>query len=374
MIFSFKINNPKISLAIFCIIITFFSCNQKTNQIQDNVEHFEITEDKTMAKSWDEIFTNHQILEFSFSNPSMEIYRIGDFFINSRGEYFIQDPKARRIRHFSAQRKFIRNIGSTGEGPGQYLMGALAALDNQDNLIVFDIMKSTLIRYLYPEYSHDKEFSIKTNFNGYINVGPEDRLIAYSRKHPIESLIIQFNNKGKIIKQVFEPQDKNYIHFITRFGMGRVNDFLKQGIVFMNPQKYEIYIYDYDLNIKRILKPQNPSKFFPFRENFPKSLPFYDFTRKHAKWWQKSLVPLEAKTIGEKFIIGMVAQFTKYIPKIYINIHDTNGKTYAKGIEIPFDGMIMFIKGKHIYVREDDSLNEKGEIAPPRIHRYTINL
>jgi hypothetical protein len=52
------------------------------------------------------------------------------------------------------------------------------------------------------------------------------------------------------------------------------------------------------------------------------------------------------KTIGEKMLIGVVAQFTKYSSKFYINIHDIDGNTYAKGLEVPFDGMIKFIKGK----------------------------
>jgi hypothetical protein len=362
------------TLILLFLLFVNYSCKPKNVNSENNIEYKVIKENTSLATTWDEIFTDHQILEFTFPDPSRDLYRIGSLIVNSRGEYIVQDPKAKSILYFDNHRSFIGNIGKIGEGPGEYLLGILATLDHQDNIFVYDVMKRKIIKYLYPDYSYGNQISLKVHHSFYTVVDPSGNIFVYSKDILKKHKIVKCNPSGEILKQAFEPEDTNYFTYITRFGLGIINPYYNDGIAFMNPHKYEIYIYDYDLNLKKILNPVKPSKYFPFHENYPKSLSIYDFTPKHAKWWQKTMVPIEVRTIGEKMMIGVVAQFTKFSSKVYINIHDIDGNTYAKGLEIPFEGMIKFIKGKHIYIEEEDRINDKSEIVPPRLHRYTIKF
>jgi hypothetical protein len=362
------------TLIILFLLFVNYGCKHKKGEADKNVEYKVIKENKSLETTWNEIFTDHQILEFTFSDPSMEIYRMGNLVINSKGEYIIQDPKARKNLHFDNQGRFIRHIGRYGEGPGEFIIGILATIDQHDHIYLYDVVKRKIIKYLFPDYSFGEEISLKVLQSFYTVIDPVGNFIVYSKDVLLKHKIVKCNPSGEILKQAFEPEDTNYINFITRFGLGIINPYFKKGVVFMNPQKYEIFVYDFDLNLKKVFMPLTPSKFFPYRESLPTSLPFYDFSPKHAKWWGKSLVPYEVKTIGEKMMIGVVAQFTKFSSKVYINIHDIDGNTYAKGLEIPFEGMIKFIKGKHIYIEEEDRINDKSEIVPPRLHRYTIKF
>lgn len=53
-----------------------------------------------------------------------------------------------------------------------------------------------------------------------------------------------------------------------------------------------------------------------------------------------------------------------------MNLHDLNGKTCARGLEIPYNGRVVYTKDDYIYVREDVRFGEGDEILPPRLHRY----
>jgi hypothetical protein len=358
-----------ITIFISFLLLSFLGCsgNNGKNHIECT-----FTMHDTMAQKWEDVFTDHTVLKFTFPKPGRELMDIRGFVINSKGDYIIHDAKSTSIIQFHSDGYVIRYIGNYGEGPGEYLMCQIAALDRKDNLFVFDLMKRQFIRYDFPNYSYKDQFKYYSIVNGQLVVDLKGNFISYSLDDETNQLICSFNPGGKVLKRTFSIEDKKYIFFIKRFGMGRVNDYPGKGFLFMDPQKYRIHLFDYDLNLTKVIYPKEPSKFFPFRENFPNSLSPYEFSPKHAKWWEKSLVPHEVRLIGENVLIGVLNKCNKYSVKQYVNIHDLNGLTYATGLEVPFNGYIKLTRGSYIYILEEDRLTEKGDIIPQKLHRYKI--
>lgn len=369
-----NIIGPALHLLISLVFVLLFNnnCSPEHKNSDESIEHKTFRLNSSLLKNWDDIFSDHQILVFKFPNAERELYSINGIRINSKGQYIIKDGKAKLAMLFDFNGTFIKNIGAWGEGPGEYLMGLLTELDSQDNLYIYDIMNHQISMYCYPEYSYKKRFLVKSMIRGCTLATPDGYFVDYSLDTLSNYLICKFNDSGKVAKRAFKVKDKNYATFIPRFGLGRINLNPGKGVIFMNPQEYEICIFDYSLNLEKVIKSPHSSTYFPRRKKFPNHLTPFDFTRAHAKWWEKSLIPIEARIFKNYLIIGILHQYIKYSYIQYINLHNLEGNTFAVGIRVPFNGTILYNKDDFIYILEQDKVNDEGQITPQKIHRYKI--
>jgi hypothetical protein len=330
---------------LLIIILLFFwtGCNpKKTNKM----EEIPFNTDEISHSKWDDIFSNDEIIPFSFDNPDLEIYTIGDMLISPAGDYFILDGKARKVMQFDKEGKFIRFIGKYGEGPGEYALAACPYMDKYNNLYLYDVVRFRINKYTSPEYNFEKQIRMKLSIQDLL-IDADNNIIIYTVSDPY--ILHQLDPKGNVIKKAFMPKKVNFRLFSARFQLGRLSNIPGRGFLASYPEEYKVYLFDYKLNIKKMLYTKTVSTYFPPKENFPNDLSPYDFTPGHAKWWGKYLKPSMVYYLGNGIFLKVLLKYTNLSARSFINLHDLNGNTYAKGVEVPFEGIIRYA-GKDFYM------------------------
>jgi len=147
---------------------------------------------------------------------------------------------------------------------------------------------------------------------------------------------------------------------------------IREGFLFIYPEEYKIYLFDYQFNLKKILYTESTSKYFPPKAEFPGTISPYGFTPKHASWWGQSLRPAVVFYLGNRKLALQLVEFTNLSGKFYVNIHDLDGVTYAAGLEVPFEGIIRYAKDGYIYVVEDSKFDKNNKVVPLKLHRFKL--
>lgn len=139
----------------------------------------------------------------------------------------------------------------------------------------------------------------------------------------------------------------------------------------MYPYNYEVSLYDRQLNLKKIFFSDRSSLFTPAGEPFPQSWNPYHYSPKIAKWWGEQLRPIALFGFGNGMYLVEMGKYDNLETESYANIHDVNGVTYAEGLKVPHSVM-RYSKDGYIYIVEDSSFDENGNITPLRLHRYKL--
>jgi len=256
-----------------------------------------------------------------------------------------------------------------GEGPGEYSLATASCLDRESNLYIFDDGKMRINKYSSPTYKYEGQVPSSLSSRDMI-VDNNGSFILFV--HQGEKLIRKLDREGHVTGETFVPKDDQLTMFFSRFGLGRLSDIPNEGFLFIWPGEYKIYLFDYDLSVKKVLYAGTPSRYFPAFEKLPRSLSPYNYTPAHARWWEKSLHPGLMYYLGgqKRLFLVVLAEFKNLSQKYYLNVHDLDGKTYAAGVEVPFDGIVRYAKDGYIYVVEESSFNDKSEITPLKLHRF----
>ena len=191
-------------LTLFSILFFIISCTQKVEQ---SVEIISVNPGQSDSVSLSKIASGvEKILletkEASFITRIQEIERTKQFiFVNDAG---------RRILQFDSSGKFLRQIGSAGRGPGEYMGINNIALDSVNSILYISAFKQILAfdfsgRLIneikqgavseFMTVSGDKiltvstSFGIKSNENKYLNI---TKLIRYTLQGiPLDTIIIK---------------------------------------------------------------------------------------------------------------------------------------------------------------------------------------
>ncbi len=353
--------------AVLLLVILKTDCNSRKHTADEII----LKEVKSIASKWEDYFESSHPIQFIFDNQDMEVISIGDLVISSRGDYFILDGKVKKILWFSAAGNFLQFISRYGEGPGEYLLPGCLALDEKDNLYFFDLVKQTIIKHASPEYKFDKQIRINQFIQDLMIDGNGD-YIGYSLSSAKRKILFKFNDSGKSIDMNFSPQHERLLIFLARFGLGRFSPIDNRSFLFFYPEEYKIYLYGCDFKIKKVLIPGSSSMYYPFMEELPGYLSPFDFNKEQAKWWRKSLRTASIFYLGDGIFITILFDYKDRDIVSYINIHSIDGMTYARGLKVPFNGIIRCAKDGYVYVVEDSVFDEKGNILPLRLHRFKL--
>lgn len=185
-------------------------------------------------------------------------------------------------------------------------------------------------------------------------------------------LLKKYTPEGKLLGEMFKCKDESLRIFMARFNPGGLAGIKNKGFLFLYPDKYIIFFYDYSLNLQRIYLPEKFSTFFPTVPNFPTHLSPYEISEEHSKWWDQFLHPGDIWILRDKFFVITMLRSEGMGGKFYINVHDIEGITYAIGIEVPFNGRIVYAREDFLYVLEEERFGDKDEILPARLHRYKL--
>jgi len=356
-------------MVVFCgSIVT--NCN-KSDNAGENKNRIVLTENAHVKTQWQDVFTDDTVLDFSFVDPNEELITIGIVMITTNKEYIILDGKAKKIIHFDKDRKFVRYISKPGEAPGEYLLPRCMALDDQDNLFLFDLSKRRISKFSAPDYSYKSEIVFNASIQNFF-IDNNGDYIGYQISDP--DVLIKVDSRGKIVKKAFVPERFNFRAFSSRFQMGRVVKIPGDRFLFTYPEEYNIYIANNLLKIEQTLVPGESSRFFPGKVTFPTSLSPYEYSPEHAKWWGSAIRPANVLYIGNGMIVYQLTEFEKLSQKFYFNIHDIDGKTYAIGLVLPFEGIIRYAQDGYIYAVENSKFDDKGNIDPVKLHRFKLNI
>jgi len=354
----------KLSVTILCICLCI-NCVSRTDA-NNNVP---LKTKQILFSKWDQIFENHEIIAFTFDDPEREIYRFGSMVISPNGDYFIIDGKAKKILHFDSSGKFKQSIGGFGEGPGEFTIPGCPVLDKNNNLYVYDAGKLRINKYEAGEYKFTNHFQIPTYIQDLIFDNKED-FIVYTASEP--NILFKINHRGEVINKILKGDQDSFRLFSSRFELGRISALPNDSFLLTYPEEYKIYLFDYEFNLKKVFYADSKSKFFPAKAVFPNTLSPYRYSPKHSKWWGQSLRPARIFYLENGVFVVDIVKFTNISSKLYVNIHDLDGNTYAAGMEIPFDGIIKYAKDGYIYIVEDSKLQENDKIIPLKLHRFKL--
>ncbi len=364
----FDIRLKKLFFLLFwgSILLFFSGCKPDKSGIHQVV----FRDNKKIFTEWEDVFEYRGLVPFKFDNADMEIFSIGNIVINAGGEYIIQDGRARKIMVFAPSGKFSHDIGRQGEGPGEFLIPSRICLDKRQDLYVFDQLKRTIIKYLFPGYGYGKQVRLDDSIADML-VDEENHFIIYRLASLKNRLLFRYDNSGKLLKSFFKPEQEKLCFFLKRFLVGDIADIPGVGFLFIYPEGYNIYLLSYDLQIKKILTAVASSRYYPFMGKFPSHLSPFDFTKEHIKWLEKSLIPASLFYMGKGIFITVLLEGYKG-DKTYVNVHDLDGINYARGLLLPFPGVIRFGRDGDLLVVEESTFDDRGEVMPLKLHRYKI--
>jgi hypothetical protein len=334
------------------------------------VETILFKEKGELAQKWDKLFTDHTLINFTYKNQPLSGF--GLLGINSKGDYFLFSPVEKKIMQFDKTGNFIRFIGSIGQGPGEYQGITNSFFDGADNLYLYDAPILAISIFTYPDYQFSKQIHLKSTANK-IFINDEGHFITFSIFN-VSNLLKKYDQSGRILGETFKPEDERLSLAMARFNRGGLANIPGTGFLFVYPDKYYIYLYDYNLTLKKIFKPSHFSKFYPKAESFPQDLAPNEFSFEHTKWWDKFLHPGDIFFFKDGFFLVTVCESKGRFGKNYINLHDLNGVTYARGLEIPHEGEINCIQGDYVYILEQERFIGQDEFVPTRLHRYRFSL
>lgn len=350
-----------------CSLLFIVGCNSQ----QPGGNETLLKTDGTFPSRWSEIFGEDEIISFSQDEKEYEFFSFGAMEINSKGDYIIIDGKKGKILHFDSAGRYIRSIGNQGGGPGEYNIITALDMDKKNNIYIFDIPAMKVNEYSAPEYNFKQQINLGQSVQDIIATDNGDFLFYFKAGSHV---LYKVNHEGKKIRSTFTPKQEVLRLFLARFNLGRFCRVTQDDFLFIYPEEYKIYLFDTNLNNKKTLAVDSPSRFCPAIGQFPNDLSPYEFSPKHSKWWSEELHPGLIFYLENQFFMVVLFGYNNLSSKIYINIHDIAGKTYALGLELPFDGLVKYAKGGYIYVMENDRIDEKGNIIPLRLHRFKLKI
>jgi len=192
---------------------------------------------------------------------------ITDVEVDLSGNIFVLDSKLCQVLKYNKYGKFILKFGKKGQGPGEFRYPESIVLDLERSIYVLDNPKVKI-------FNKEGRFIHSFDFDFY-------------------GVDIAINNKGNLI--ILGAKDNKIFHTYDRQGkylysfgssLNVPNDFakfreadmfrtpirlwsIKNRIYFMNPYKYEIYIYE-NSNLKGVLTKKSSDYLKPkFKEEVP---------------------------------------------------------------------------------------------------------
>ena len=189
--------------AIFGLLSIFY-CSSNDNGGQTLSLGDECSKQVKQAKYMEDIL---QIDSVNLRIPdSFSLSMVVDLDFMEDGKIIVLDNIARKVLLFDNRGNFLKQIGSEGSGPGEYMSPKYLAINQKNEIIVADASQFRLSIF---NESGDflRSFSVKHNIHGLI-VSPNNEIIIYdpslSRVASQNPIIYIYDEKGKLLKKFGE--------------------------------------------------------------------------------------------------------------------------------------------------------------------------
>jgi hypothetical protein len=185
--------------------------------------------------------------------------------VDNEQNLYVLDERLRNIRTFNKEGQFVRFIGRTGQGPGEYQRPAIfIQITSKKEVVIYDRGTGNFIFY-YPDGDYLKRINagkIPILFNARID--NEGNFICSYSSAPPSLELRKFNSEFQVLKTFFyQQEDIGYGHDLEieqpklYFAVTQ-NDYLIWGY----SEKYELHVIDAKGKAMRtITKQHKPVKF-----------------------------------------------------------------------------------------------------------------
>ncbi len=270
---------------LLCIIPFLLHCGPKQDKVEriiedgvevvvNNLEPYKIVGQNSLILE--------EILNIDTEDDEIANLGIPDIFgfdVNSFGDIYILrniQGEGDFIFKFDGNGKFIKSFGSQGQGPGEFQNPRHIAIDNRDNILIYDLGPQILHRY-------DKDGILIGDYKmsgdeARISSGPNENLLAAvhtsesDKGRTLNTHILKLINPNLEVLQVIDE-----FSFEWRRDKARITEPLlcwsvsRDNIYVANEDRgYEIWVHD--LNGKLIRKIQKEYKQVPVSDGFKKKV------------------------------------------------------------------------------------------------------
>lgn len=235
-------NIHRFLLLTLLFLLLFYSCFQTQEApgiVTNTLEEIDAVEGKiklNLVYVWgdDETEDINQVFRY----PS-------DINIDAKGRIFIVDYGRNRIQVFDKSRKFIRTIGETGLGPGNFRCPKKVVFTSNNNIVALD-SHNYRIQVFNPEGRYLDSFRTGKKFLQNFSITPKDELLMYLPKKEDEKTwaISSYGLKGKPIKDVYAIpcRDREFTYGTSHGGNRTIKECEQQPISFLSDSRGDIFV------------------------------------------------------------------------------------------------------------------------------------
>lgn len=332
----------KISSCMIWLLISLasWSCG-RGDKTGTSSEHTLPASTLSSARTLDDIFKARTEVQLELTGESA-LAVITDMAVDARGNLIIADGvRLNRVWIFSPEGEFLRILGATGQGPGEYSSPLSVTVDREGEILVNDYFQMKII-FFDREYEYRRD--IKAIRGHYLHVNGGNMIYLYEGMVPaaargVFDTIKALDQTGKLILS-FAPLPETALK--TRFSR------LADGMdIDRNDQIYEMN-----------------SLYYQVRKYTPAGELIKSFGNPDVQF------PIEAgerpPLLNGPFCLdnGVVIVQREDV----LDLYDHEGTLTVSGI--PCDHKIIFAQGNAIYLEAWEEAGTQEQGANPKIIRY----
>ncbi|NPA45169.1 MAG: 6-bladed beta-propeller [Chlorobi bacterium] len=171
-------------------------------------KHFDKSKSKMVVKKqFDNFFTLDEKILLRTDNNFFN--QVSEVFLHNNDIYIVDTYKARKVLHFNSSGDFVNEIGSLGQGPGQFVQPGLFTII-KNKLVVFDNITLSFVEF-NKNYSFIKKHSVRKKLGFFepqwCQVFQDNTLVCFSpRVDDNGNAIFLFDTDLKYINSFFADE------------------------------------------------------------------------------------------------------------------------------------------------------------------------
>lgn len=354
-------------------LIPFFSCSSEHEKNNKIIFLSDPIDNEIVA--FNDVFKSITEIQFTFGDDDERIlpHTFRNILVTTKGKFILPDPYTKQIYIFDSEGNFIKSIGNSGRGPGEFEYIRRIKLDNFDNLWVYDPSQLRLSVFSAPDYYFLKSIKVTQRFSDFI-VTEDSKVIVYSTLS--DNLISHFNDGGAINQQYFSVKDKLKRIFLGRFQDGGLTyGFDNKSFFVVYPGEFGIRKYSIDgillSNITTLTIGKN-QKFRPITPKFPEKLDPYNYTYEHEEWYNSFLNISQIFVVHPDILLLTLYDNVTSKVKFFTNIYTQDGQVLAEGITLPNEGRIIGTNIDRVFIATDEKMLNDGSVIPATLKAYKV--
>ncbi|MDR0574339.1 MAG: 6-bladed beta-propeller [Tannerella sp.] len=251
--------NLKYKCGILSTLFFCFSCNKNE---ESNTVFFNYSENVSLS----EMLSDIDIIKLETSD-SCQIANIKQMIIHKEKIFVLNFPVGKNIFVFDMKGKFLHTIGSTGQGPGEYVLPHSISISD-DILYVMDVAQNKIMLFDSNTYEFIRDEQCKIDAT-YFSISKNNRAYLWSntlemrsknKTYPFHLIVSDLNYNVQYTAAPMEVQTGYHTRWTSPFTYGERNFY------FVHPYQNEVYeistdtcMLKYTVNFEGFLFP--PSDF-----------------------------------------------------------------------------------------------------------------